>query len=265
MIPLPKAPKIIEHDGNRVVVEISGLYPGYGHTIGNALRRVLYSSLPGVAITSVKIEGVSHEFSTKQGVLEDLLEVSLNLKDIRLILHGDEAQTITLKAKGKKEITAGDIDTPSQVEIVNKNAHIATLTTAASTLNIEMRVESGLGYVEGAQDEKEKKEIGIIKLDAIFSPIKLVNFEVENMRVGDRTDYNKLLIEIITDGTITPEDAWEESSKLLLDQLTFISTLEGKKVPAKKAAKKKAPAKKTVAKKKTPVKKVAKKTTKKSK
>lgn len=268
-IPLPKAPRVIEQKNNRALIEVSGLYPGYGYTLGNTLRRALYSSLPGAAITSVKIDGVSHEFSTKSGILEDLLEVSLNLKDIRLILHGDEPQMITLKAKGKREVTAGDIETPSQVEIINKDTHIATLTASNSSLNMEMRVERGFGYVQAGQDEKEKKEIGVIQLDAVFTPVMLVNFEVENMRIGDRTDYNRLVFEVVTDGTISPEDAFEEASHVLVDHLTLMSQLVGRKKTVKKSVKKtkktaskkttnRAPAKKkTVVKKKAPAKKTA--------
>lgn len=275
-IPLPNSPKIIEQDGKRVLIEISKLYPGYGYTLGNTLRRVLYSSLPGAAITSVKIEGAAHEFSTKEGILEDLLEMSLNLKDIRLVLHGDEPQTITLKAKGKGDVTAKDIEIPSQVEIINKDAHIATLTSASASLQMEMRVEQGLGYMQAGRDEYEKKEIGVIQLDAIFTPVTLVNFEVENMRVSDRTDYNRLLLEIVTDGTIAPEDAFEEAVKLLVEHFQFISVLEGiegkpkaKDAKTKKTSKKKATTKKNVIKtaskatKKTSVKKAVKKTTKK--
>lgn len=266
-IPLPKAPRVIEQKNNRAFIEVSGLYPGYGYTLGNTLRRALYSSLPGAAITSVKIDGVSHEFSTKSGILEDLLEVSLNLKDVRLILHGEEPQMITLKVKGKRVVTAGDIETPSQVEIINKDMHIATLTATASSLNMEMRVERGFGYVQAGKDEKENKEIGVIQLDAVFTPVTLVNFEVENMRIGDRTDYNRLVFEIVTDGTISPEDAFEEASLVLVDHLTLMSHLEGKKIAkkksvkkAKKAAPKKAPAKKkALAKKKAPAKKTTKK------
>src|SRR3989338_3195740 len=245
MLLLPQKPKIIEHDGARAVVEINELYPGYGATIGNALRRILYSSLPGAAITRAKFEGVPHEFSTLPGVLEDVLEISLNLKQIRLILHGDEPQTLKLKVKGNKEVTAKDIETPSQVEIVNLDAHIATLTASNSTLIAEFTVERGMGYVQADAVEREKKEIGVLYLDAAFSPIVRVNFEVQDMRVGDRTDYNRLHLEIITDNTISPEDAYEQSVKVLSDQFGKIGELEGKpqKTAAKKATAKKATSK----------------------
>ncbi|MDX1535287.1 MAG: DNA-directed RNA polymerase subunit alpha [Candidatus Spechtbacterales bacterium] len=237
MISLPKKPKVIEKDGNRAVLEISELYPGYGSTIGNALRRVLYSSLPGAAITSAKIEGVPHEFSTVDGIKEDLLEVSLNLKQVRLLLHGDEPQTLTIKAKGKKEITAKDIEAPSQVEIINKDAHIATLTSAKSKFDAEFKVERGMGYIQVDKEDKDKKDIGVIRLDAIFTPVLKVNFEVENMRVGDRTDYNRLLLDITTDGTIDPEDAFGDAVDVLLDQLEAIKKEKKKKKTTKKKKK----------------------------
>lgn len=253
MISLPKPPKVIEKDGNKAVIEISELYPGYGSTIGNALRRVLYSSLPGAAITSLKIDGVPHEFSTVEGIKEDVVEISLNLKQVHLVLHGDEPQTISINVKGKKAITAKDIETPSQVEIINKDVHIATVTSAKASFKAEMQVERGMGYVQVDKEEKDKKEIGVIRLDAIFTPIQKVNFEVDNMRVGDRTDYNKLLLDITTDGTIDPEQAFTDSVKVLLDHFQTLGELEGGKKPAKK---------KTTAKKKTAAK--SSKTTKKS-
>ncbi|OGZ60867.1 MAG: DNA-directed RNA polymerase subunit alpha [Candidatus Spechtbacteria bacterium RIFCSPLOWO2_01_FULL_43_12] len=245
-ISLPKKPKVIEQDKNahRASIEIRELYPGYGPTIGNALRRALYSSLPGAAITSVKILGVPHEFSTIEGVLEDVLEISLNVKQIRLNLHGDEPQTLVLKAKGKKEITAKDIEVPSQVEILNKNAHILTLTSPKSSIEMEFRVEQGLGYVQVDQDEKDKKEIGVIRLDAVFSPVKKVNFEVENMRVGDKTDYNRLVLDITTDGTVSAEDAFVQATKVMLEHFNLLMSLGGEKV-AKSVVKKKTPAKKS--------------------
>ena len=230
MLTLPKKPKIIEEDGNRAIIEISELYPGYGPTIGNTLRRVLYSSLQGAAITSFKIVNVPHEFSTIDGVLEDVIEISLNLKTIRLKLHGDEAQTIKLKVVGNKtnrEVTAKDIDAPSQVEVINKDAHILTLTSPKTSIDMELIVEPGLGYVQTDKITKDKKDIGTVRLDAIFTPIVKVNFWVENMRVGDKTDYNKLLLEILTDGTITPREAYEKAANVLLQHFELIKELEG--------------------------------------
>lgn len=253
-ITLPKQPTVIEKDGDRAIIEIAELAPGYGHTVGNALRRVLYSSLEGAAITSVKFAGVPHEFTALEGVLEDVLEITLNLKEVRVILHGDEPQTLKLNIKGKKEVTAKDIEAPSQVEIVNLGTHIATLTNAKSELSAELHVERGLGYVQVEEDEKEKKEIGVIKVEAAFAPIKLVNFTVEDMRVGDRTDFNRIRLEIITDGTISPEEAYVRAAQTFLEHAQVLARLEGyEKVegvkPAQKAAAKKSAQKKTAAKK----------------
>ncbi|MEX0877939.1 MAG: DNA-directed RNA polymerase subunit alpha [Candidatus Spechtbacterales bacterium] len=252
---LPKKPKVVEKSDSRAVIEISELYPGFGSTIGNALRRALYASLPGAAITSVKIAGVPHEFSTIDGVLEDGIELSLNLKQIRLKLHGSEPRTLKLKVKGPKDIKAGDIETPSQVEIINKDLHIASITSPKTTFEMELKVESGLGYVQNQEDE-EKKEIGVISLDSVFTPVKKVNFEVENMRVGDRTDYHKLVLEIVTDGTIDPEDAFEHAVGVLVNHFNVLQELQGKK-KKKVATKKKATAKKTATKKTTAKKKPA--------
>ena len=227
MFTLPKKPKVVEKDGNRAVIEISELYPGYGSTIGNTLRRALYSSIEGAAITSFKIANVPHEFSTIDGVLEDVIEIGLNLKDIRLVLHGSEAQTMTLKARGVKDLKAKDIDTPSQVEIINKDAHIMTMTSPKTSIDMEFTVESGLGYVQTDKMAKEKTDIGIIRLDAVFTPVVKVNFEVEDMRVGDKTDFNKLLLDITTDGTITPQEAYQKAAGVLLNHFELIKELEG--------------------------------------
>jgi DNA-directed RNA polymerase subunit alpha len=214
-ITLPKQPKIEESSDNRAVFVIEELYPGYGVTLGNALRRVLYSSIPGAAITQVKIKGVSHEFSTLKGVLEDVLEITMNLKQVSIKLHGDDPQTATIKAKGSRKITAGDIEAPSQVEIANKEAYITTLTSKDSSFEAELIIEPGLGYMPVEQRSNTSTEMGAIPLDAIFTPIRKVNFEVENMRVGDRTDFNKLSLEVVTNGTITPSYALNYVSKIL--------------------------------------------------
>lgn len=232
-ISLPQTPKLVEKPSqNKAVFEIEELYPGYGLTVGNALRRTILSSLPGAAITSVKIRGVNHEFSTIPGIMEDVVEIILNLKQIRFKLYGDEAQTAHIKARGEKEIKAKDITYPTQVEVANPDAHIATLTSKDVSLEIEMRVEKGLGYSAVESRKKEKQEIGSIAIDAIFSPVKKINYEVENMRVGDRTDYDRLIIDIETDGTITPEEALEKAATILIDHYKIIA------LPIRKAAKK---------------------------
>lgn len=216
MIPLPQKPKVIQKHGNSAVFEIEGLYPGYGVTIGNALRRVLYSSLEGAAVTSIKIKGASHEFSTIPGILEDAVEIILNVKQLRFKIDGNEPQTATISVKGEKEITASDIKVPTQLTVINKDARIATITDKKTDFEMELRVEKGLGYMLAEQRKKVKTEIGIVELDAVFTPIKKVNFEVENMRVGDKTDFNKLKLLIETDGSIAPEEALTQASEILV-------------------------------------------------
>lgn len=219
---LPSKPKIIKEENFTGVYEIDGLYPGYGHTLGNSLRRIILSSLPGAAITQVKINGVSHEFSTMNGVKEDVITVLLNLKRLRIQMLTEEPQTLTLKAKGVKDVTGADIEHPGQVNILNKELHIATLTDKNAELMIELTVEKGLGYVAKEVLMKERVDIGAITLDAIFTPIRRVNYEVENMRVGNRTDFNRLKIFIETDGTLTPSEALEKSIEIMINQLKAI-------------------------------------------
>ncbi|HEY4511841.1 MAG TPA: DNA-directed RNA polymerase subunit alpha [Candidatus Paceibacterota bacterium] len=219
---LPTKPKIIQEEGFSGTYEIDGLYPGYGHTLGNSLRRIILSSLPGAAITRVKIDGVSHEFSTINGVKEDVITLLLNLKRIRIKLLTDEPQTMNLKVKGIKEVTAADIEAPGQVEILNPDQSIAHLTDKSADLNIEISVEKGLGYVSKEILQKDRVDIGTITLDAIFTPIRRVNYEVENMRVGDRTDFNRLKIFIETDGTILPQEALTSAITIMIGQLKAI-------------------------------------------
>jgi DNA-directed RNA polymerase subunit alpha len=219
---VPSKPKIIREEGFSGVYEIDGLYPGYGHTLGNSLRRIILSSLPGSAVTRVKIKGVEHEFSTIEGVKEDVITLLLSLKKLRIRLITDEPQTITLKAKGIKTLTAKDIEVPGQVEILNPDLHIVTLTDKSSDFEAEITVEKGLGYVSKDVLTKDRVDIGVISLDATFTPIKKVNYEVENMRVGDRTDFNRLRISIETDGTLTAKEALENSISLMIMQLKSI-------------------------------------------
>lgn len=220
-IHLPSQPKVILEKGNAGMFQIDGLYPGYGHTLGNSLRRIVLSSIPGAAITSVKIDGVPHEFSTIEGVAEDVVTLILNLKQIRFELTGDEPQTVALKVTGPKDITAGDITVPGQVRVLNPEHKIATL-TAKKNLDIEMIVEKGLGYLPKEEAHKERVEIGTIALDAVFTPIRRATYEVENMRVGDRTDFNRLKMYIETDGTLTPRAALEQSIAIMIQQLKAI-------------------------------------------
>ncbi len=220
-ITLPSKPRVVSEEGVQGTYEIDSLYPGYGHTLGNSLRRIILSSLPGAAITSVKIDGVAHEFSTIEGVHESVMEMLLNLKRAHFVLHGDEPQTIKLSVKGPKKVTAGDITLPSQVEIINPTQHIAEISGKAS-LELEATIERGLGYVAREVLTKDKVDIGTIALDATFTPIRRVNYEVENMRVGDRTDFNRLRILIETNGTVAPREALENAIEIMIHQLKAI-------------------------------------------
>ncbi len=230
---LPSKPKIIQEKGSSGVYEIDGLYPGYGHTLGNSLRRIILLSLKGAAITSVKIKGVNHEFSSISGVKEDVINIILNLKNIKVKMLTNEPQILNLKVKGVKNVKAEDIDAPGQVEILNKDLYIADITDKNAELSIEMRVEKGLGYVPKEVLQKDRVEVGAIVLDASFTPIRRVNYEVENMRVGDRTDFNRLRIFIETDGTISPKEALESSIQIMITQLKAIVGFEEKKKPEK--------------------------------
>lgn len=219
---LPGKPRIISEEGFSGVYEIDGLYPGYGHTLGNSLRRIILSSIPGVAITSIKIDGVQHEFSTIEGIKEDVINIILNLKKVRFKMSTDEPQIVELKVKGVKDVTAGDIKVPGQVEVLNPDQHIASITNKNTNLEIEMKLQKGLGFIQKEVHQKDKVEIGAIALDAIFTPVKRVNYEVENMRVGDRTDFNKLRISIETDGSLTPKETLERSIVTMIEQLKAI-------------------------------------------
>lgn len=220
-IALPSKPRVVSESERAGVYEIDGLYPGYGFTLGNSLRRIVLSSLPGAAVTSVKIPGVAHEFSTIEGVKEDVVTLLLNVRKMRLKLTTDEPQTLTLSIKGPKTVTAEDFNLPGQVEILNPEQHIAEI-TGKVTLEMEIRAERGLGYVPKEVHQKERVDIGTIALDAIFSPIRRVNYEVENMRVGDRTDFNRLRVTIETDGTISAREALEKSIETMIHQLRAI-------------------------------------------
>ena len=221
-VTLPSKPRVVSEEGFKGVFEIDGLYPGYGHTLGNSLRRIILSSLPGAAITQVKIDGVEHEFSTMSGLKEDVLTMLLNLRRVRLQLHGDEPMTVSIKKSGAGVITAADIEAPSQVEVLNPEQHIAELTNKTSKLDIEMTIEAGLGYVPREIHQKDKVEIGTIALDAVFTPIRRANYEVENMRVGDRTDYNRLRVIVETDGTYSAREALEKSIEIMIHQLKAV-------------------------------------------
>ena len=217
--------KISETETNGVF-EIDGLYTGYGITLGNSLRRVLLSSLPGVAITQVKIKGVNHEFSTVPGVLEDVVEIILNLKKVRFKMFTEEPQVLTLKSKGEGVVKASEIKTNAQVELVNPDALIATISEKNADLDIELTVEKGLGYVPSETRRNQKMGVGVIPIDAIFTPVIAMNFSVDNMRVEDKTDYNKLTISIQTDGSIAPSAAIKKASEILESHFKEVAKVE---------------------------------------
>ena len=221
-VTLPSKPRVVSEEENRGTFEIDGLYPGYGHTLGNSLRRIILSSLPGAAITQVKIDGVEHEFSAMDGIKEDVIMILLNLRRVRLALHSDEPITITLKKSGIGMVTAADIQAPTQVEILNPEQPICEITNKSTKLDMELRIEKGLGYVPREVHQKDKMEIGAIAMDAVFTPIRRANYEVENMRVGDRTDYNRLRITLETDGTYSAREALEKSIEIMIHQLKAI-------------------------------------------
>jgi len=215
-ITLPEKPKIIKEEKNSAVFEIKSCYPGYGTTIGSAFRRVLFSSLTGASITAVKIKGVDHEFSTIPGVTEDVVEIILNLKKVKFKMFTDDPVKLTLKSNKEGEVKASEIKTTNDVEIVDEKAYIATVTDQSGKLEMEIQVEKGIGYVPIEYQNKNNLEIGNIAIDAIFTPVKKVNYRVENMRVGKMTNYDKLTLEIETDGSMTPKEAFKEAARLLV-------------------------------------------------
>jgi len=235
MIPLPTSIKTKNISNNNSVFEIESLYPGYGVTLGNAIRRVLLSSLSGAAVTEVKIKDAPHEFATLKGVKEDVLHILMNIKQLRFKIFTEDPQTATLVVKGEREVTGKDFELPADLKLANPDLHIATLTDKSAQLEIEIKVEKGMGYV--FEDKEIKRSVGVIGMDAIFTPIKKVNYVVENMRVGKRTDFDKLSLEVETDGTITPEEALSQSLDILVSQFQYI--LENIAVAEKKETKKK--------------------------
>jgi DNA-directed RNA polymerase subunit alpha len=198
---------------------------GFGLTIGNALRRVLLSSIQGAAVTSIKIDGVLHEFSSVPGVKEDVTDIILNIKELKLNLHTVEEEVIRIEASGDKEVTAADIITTQNVEVLNPDLHIATLSSDGK-LNLEMRVKMGKGYTSAEFNKTEQDTVGMIPVDALFSPILRVNYSVTNARVGRSTDYDRLTLEVWTDGSVVPEDAVAYSAKILKDQLSIFINFE---------------------------------------
>ena len=204
--------KVIEEQtsDNFAKLSIEPLEAGFGHTLGNSLRRVLLTALGGGAITSVKIDGVAHQFSTIDGIIEDVIEIILNIKKIRPKVYSDSPIKLKIKTSGKKEVKAKDLEIEGDGEIVNGDQHIATLTSANAKLNLEMIAEKGKGYSQA--EERKTNQVGVIVIDALFSPIVAVNYTVEPTRVGRRTDFDKLVLDITTDGTIKPQEALNEAA-----------------------------------------------------
>lgn len=231
---------------NQGTLVIEPLFHGYATTIGNTLRRVLLSSLPGAAVTSFKIKGAQHEFSTVTGIYEDVLEISLNLKQLRLKIYSDEPVVLKLSKKGEGDVLAGDIAKDSNVEIINPDLKIATITDKKAELNMEITVEKGTGFDPTENRDKEKLSVGSIAIDAIFTPMKDVGYKVEYTRVGQITNYERLTLTIETDGTIDPEIAINQATKILIDHFSLLykeekvaAAGEGEPVEKKKKSKKK--------------------------
>lgn len=221
IIHLPSKPRVVAEDTIKGVYEIDALHPGYGFTLGNSLRRIILSSLPGTAITSVSISGVSHEFSVIDGVKEDVVNLLLNLRQVRFKTVSTEPQIVTLSVKGPKIVTAKDIKVSGGVEVMNPDAYICEI-TSKTELTIDIHVEHGLGFVPKEDLQKRQTEIGTIPVDAYFTPIRRVSYDVENMRVGDNTNFNRLRINIETDGTISPREALTQSIVLMIKQLEAV-------------------------------------------
>ena len=204
---------------------IEPLERGFGTTIGNSIRRVLLSSLPGAAVIGVRIDGAAHEFSTMPNIMEDVAEIILNLKGLRLLLHSEEPKLLILDAEGKGDVTALDIQTDADVEILNQNLHIATLDEGGQ-IRMEIHVDSGRGYVIAEQNKMPDQPIGVIAMDAMFSPVTRVNFQVENTRIGQRTDYDKLILEVWTDGSVDPQDALSTAAQILRNHLQLFISID---------------------------------------
>src|SRR3989338_1218791 len=224
MITLPKQPIIKEKTKNKGVFVIENCYPGYGVTIANAVRRVILSSLPGGAVVAVKIKGVMHEFSTLPYVNENIIDIILNIKNLRFTVYEPGVYELSLKESGVKEVKAGNIKVPTEVEIVDKDLPVATLTDARATLDMILYLGYGVGY-EMSNEHKGNNDItgvGVIKIDSIFSPVLAVNYVVENMRVGDKTDYNRILLTIETNGVIPPEKCLYNGLDILINNFNAI-------------------------------------------
>ncbi|MBP9694831.1 MAG: DNA-directed RNA polymerase subunit alpha [Candidatus Magasanikbacteria bacterium] len=216
---------------------ITPCHQGYGTTLGNALRRVLLSSLPGAAVESIKIAGVQHEFSVLEGVLEDVIEIILNVKQIAVISHSDQPVTITLSKKGIGDVTAGDFSKNSDIEIVNPDLKLATITDKNKVFEMEITIGRGRGYVPVSEKETRNLSLGTIAIDSLYTPIRDVGYSVEMTRVGDVTDYEKLSMTIETNGTVAPKDAVEQATKILMDHFALILGADFSAEPTKESVK----------------------------
>jgi len=237
-IDLPSKFSVSKISPNHSIITIEPCYPGYGTTIGNALRRVLLSSLPGSAVVAVKIKGATHEFSTIPGVKEDVVEIIMNMKLIRFKLHNQKEAKVSLKVKGEKEVKAKDIKVTSDVEVVNPEARIAVLTDKSAELDMEIFINSGRGYLPVENMDNKKMELGVITIDAVFTPVRNVNFDVESVRVGQMTNYERLKLGVTTDGTIMPEEATKIAAQILFEHFNFIVSSAGEKYKEEKKEKK---------------------------
>jgi DNA-directed RNA polymerase subunit alpha len=233
---LPNHAQVTDLGGNKYSLVLEPLYPGYGVTIGNAMRRVLLSSMPGAAVTAVKIKFVDHEFSTIPNVKEDVIQIILNLKQLRLKSFSNEPVKVNLKVKGEKVVTAADIKETDQVQVINKDLHIATLDNKAAELDMELTVEQGRGYVPVEARENQKQEVGVMAIDAIYTPIKSVHFDVSNVRVGQLTNFDKLEIVMETDGGLTGQEAMDIAAHILVDHFTMMFSADFAKIESPAAS-----------------------------
>jgi DNA-directed RNA polymerase subunit alpha len=232
-ISLPTKIEVQENSENKneAKIIIEPCYPGYGVTLGNALRRILLSSLPGAAVTAVKVKGISHEFSTIPYIKEDMIEIILNLKLLKVKIISPGLYKLTLNIEGEKKVKAKDIKFPSQVEIINTDLDILTTTNKNAKIEMEIWVEQGRGYILAEDKEEDKFELGVIVINSIFTPIRKVGMEIKNVRVREKTNYDKLILDIETDGTLTPREALQNSAQILIDHFNFILE-EGQKEKA---------------------------------
>lgn len=235
---LPTSVSVTEEKDHRATIAIEPCFPGYGTTLGNALRRVLLSSIPGASVTSIKIKGVTHEFTTLPNVKEDMVELILRLKLLRFRVHGTEKTTATISVSGDKKVTGKDVKTSSDCEVVNPTVHVLTTTSKDASFEAELTIETGLGYVPVENREKENTDVSAIMVDAVYTPIKNVNFTTEHVRIGQMTNYDKLVLDITTDGTMTPVEAFAQASKILQDHFSYLveQAAVSDEKPAKKAS-----------------------------